>query len=428
MCRLMLCLGIVFCTGKIYANNSGLKSCRYSMFDYNSFHVTELPDTLNYQLVEQLTYRFFTEQKWDSVILIGRKAIQQEIDYHYLRVRLGISFFEEGKYREAVKQLYKSLEFNSANETAKQYLYLSLLYSEQYEAAGKIACQFDDSTASLMKTNHHPVIDLAGAEAGTKFCSDSVLGNVLFSDIVISHRIGKAVSFTHAATYYNQQGAFNKISQWEYFLGSNIPLAKSWLISPSVHFIFLDMQVVVPYLDKTIKIPFLDTSLHSTQTVTSLAVKKSFPLFDAALSGSWSNLYDTSYLQETFGVNLYPLLNNKITLGASLIINQDSLKLDSNFSYSAFFKYRFSSTFDIQFNYFKGNALFMNEYNGFLVNNSPDLTISKFSILPSLYLSKHFRIYGLLQSEQKQDYKPEQLPGTNEYNYITVLTGIKFIF
>ena len=43
---------------------------------------------IDFNTVDVLTYRYYQEKKWDSLIVIGKQALRQDIDYYYLRVRL----------------------------------------------------------------------------------------------------------------------------------------------------------------------------------------------------------------------------------------------------------------------------------------------------------------------------------------------------
>ena len=63
------------------------------------------------------------------------------------------------------------------------------------------------------------------------------------------------------------------------------------------------------------------------------------------------------------------------------------------------------------------------EMNGYLVNNSADLTTSRWSVLVNGTINKHLSIYSLYQSEQKLE--PVQL--TN-YKYAVLLAGFKIMF
>ncbi len=46
------------------------------------------------KMVEDSTYRFYLDGDWWSVISYGEAALKEDIDYYYLRMRMGIAFFE----------------------------------------------------------------------------------------------------------------------------------------------------------------------------------------------------------------------------------------------------------------------------------------------------------------------------------------------
>src|SRR5207248_2114987 len=90
-------------------------------------------DTLNFRMVDTKTYDWYVAKNWDSVIEIGNRAIGQNIDYYYLRMRIGIAYYEKKKFRKAENHFTKALFFNSSSDAGKQYLYYCYLYSGQYE-------------------------------------------------------------------------------------------------------------------------------------------------------------------------------------------------------------------------------------------------------------------------------------------------------
>jgi len=50
-------------------------------------------DSLDFKTVDYKTYGYYVNQNWDSLIYLGNKAIAQNIDYYYLRVRIGVAYF-----------------------------------------------------------------------------------------------------------------------------------------------------------------------------------------------------------------------------------------------------------------------------------------------------------------------------------------------
>ena len=52
---------------------------------------------LSYKQVDSTTYALFLKQDWKSVLEMGKKSQKEGIDFYYLKVRMGVSYFKEGK-------------------------------------------------------------------------------------------------------------------------------------------------------------------------------------------------------------------------------------------------------------------------------------------------------------------------------------------
>jgi hypothetical protein len=74
----------------------------------------------------------------------------------------------------------------------------------------------------------------------------------------------------------------------------------------------------------------------------------------------------------------------------------------------------------VSYLYNRGNNII--EDNGYIVNNSPDLTQSRWSFLLNADVSKHLSIYALYQLEFK-----EEIVQRFNYKYNVILAGIKII-
>lgn len=76
---------------------------------------------------DSLTYRLYSQEKWDSVITLCEEAINQNVDFYYLRMRIGIACFNKKDYSQALIHFQKANEYNST-ETVLEYIYYSYLY------------------------------------------------------------------------------------------------------------------------------------------------------------------------------------------------------------------------------------------------------------------------------------------------------------
>jgi hypothetical protein len=69
---------------------------------------SENPENPNAVEVDILTWRYFLEKRWDSLLLTGNNALESGIDFYYLRVRMGVASFETERYYPAVRHLKKA--------------------------------------------------------------------------------------------------------------------------------------------------------------------------------------------------------------------------------------------------------------------------------------------------------------------------------
>ena len=133
MYRLITSIGIFFCL------LSGLRAQEQS--DFNR--------------INEDTYRFYLEQKWDSLIVLGKEALKQDFDYYYLRIRLGIAYYHSKNYRRASSHFTVALEFNQDDPVALEYLYFSRLLSGQTAQSRLVKEQFRGNLA-LKLPAHEP--------------------------------------------------------------------------------------------------------------------------------------------------------------------------------------------------------------------------------------------------------------------------------
>jgi hypothetical protein len=123
---------------------------------------------------DALTYRFYQEKKWDSLLLTGKKAIRNDIDYFYLRTRMGIAYYETQRYISAANQFYKATRFNSEDPFTMGSLYLSYLYSNRPDEARALTAIMAEPVRKEMQVGKK-ILDKVYAEGGPTFSSDNTL-------------------------------------------------------------------------------------------------------------------------------------------------------------------------------------------------------------------------------------------------------------
>ena len=178
-------------------------------------------ERLDFQTVDMLTYRCYNEQKWDSVILVGKKALHQDIDYYYLRVRLGIAYFEKKEYFPATVHLEKARKFNSGDPFVAGYLSRAYQYTNRMEESSLLKASMPGSYADT-SSSKPGFLDQVHFESGYTLSSsnspgnlatlmgkDSIYGeqdlygNNFYASLGMKIRASKRLSFSLAYNYLN---------------------------------------------------------------------------------------------------------------------------------------------------------------------------------------------------------------------------------
>ena len=110
------------------------------------------------------TYRLYVGQKWDSLIAMGKEAIKQDIDYYYLRMRVGIAYYNKKNYKKAAGHFKHALSFNQNDPVALEYLYYSMLLSGSQEQANHVRNRFKGDLALKLPPFKGRFIERIGIE------------------------------------------------------------------------------------------------------------------------------------------------------------------------------------------------------------------------------------------------------------------------
>ncbi len=110
--------------------------------------VVQGQEVMNYTSLDKQTYELYLDKNWKGLVSLGKNGLDNGIDYFYLRMRIGIAYYELGNYRRAIPHFRKALVFNSKDLFANEYLYYSYLFSGRSADAINLSEKF---TAKLKK-------------------------------------------------------------------------------------------------------------------------------------------------------------------------------------------------------------------------------------------------------------------------------------
>lgn len=378
-------------------------------------------ENYNSRYVEFNTYKMYSDSSWKELIKEGKKAFKNDIDYAYLRARVGVAYFKLKKYRLAKQQFLKVRKFDSNNELSNEFLYYCYIFNEEYEQSRRLSSIFHQELRIRTQTAHIPAIPLFFIEGGSKASTNSELfGNAAYFQFGINHRLGRKASMSEAYTYYTQNSYRGKLSQNQYYANMLLPIGKTSLLTLGIHGIKFLVETQLPpppFGNLKPPPPIIQTQFNY---VFAISYRKSFNYLNITPGIAISNLDLTSQKQGSLDLQIFPLGNNRLSLGGEGIYQ--IANNSGNYAYRLNFNYQIRNRLKLYMAYYKGYILNYNEETGYYVNNNYFYTNSKISFIPELMLSKKVSMYMILQKENKSSDRA----GKNEqFHYNNIFLGLK---
>lgn len=114
---------------------------------------------LDFRTVETSTLEYYNNGQWDQLIELGQKAIRQGHDYYYLRLRMGIAWFNKTNYLWAIHHLEKALTMNQNDPVLLEYLYLAYHFSNRQKEALAVSRYFPGELSEKLGTEKLKILD-----------------------------------------------------------------------------------------------------------------------------------------------------------------------------------------------------------------------------------------------------------------------------
>jgi len=307
----------------------------------------------DFNRINNETYRLYLEEQWDSVILLGKEALKKEIDYYYLRMRIGIAYYHQKNYRVAATHFMKALGMNQGDQVALEYLYYARLMAGQGQQASAIRSRFTGELAIRLPRETGRFFKSGGIEylyATSDFSvPDEIPGEFYslpegaltvplhFSNVCVSLENGLApgISLSHAYTYLSKGNYYYQndgtgifylmdkqhVVQHQYYLSPRFTTRSGLTLLPMVHLISAYYQAILSssgggYMGGagTNTVGYVkDIDLAGGMTMV-----KNWRLLDMSAGAALANLNGVRQFQGRFGITWYPLGNLNLYAGAGV--------------------------------------------------------------------------------------------------------------
>ncbi len=424
--------------------------------------------TMSFRQADSLTYSLYNQKDWNQLVNKGKEAIKAGHDYYYMRMRLGIAYYELRNYALAANNFTKALEFNAGDHIASEYLFYSNYFSGRYFQAWTIVQEMNPADRerilkeSRIKKNSltvesfylkagteditsDPAMNFTNNEGGSQVVTKYFINNAVY----LSHLTGKRTSYYHSFTNlikHNHLHYFDgllradledqRVIQNQYYGRINFFTPSGWIFSPSFHI----LSAGYPLLAISYSGMNYSTFTYDSKTngfAGGFAITRTGGYVSFSAEAVYSILNKSKELQGMFGLTFYPAGNRNLYLGGSITAGSnpgaDSTELRLVTSFIAGFSIKNHVWFE--FSGAVGKMKNHTEQNGLIVYNGIDYPTGKYNgriIVPfykagiSLFAGAGFGTYSseFLPFDAVNNFDPNKL----NYNNYSVTGGLSWNF
>ncbi len=402
--------------------------------------------------VDAATYQLWVQQDWDALIETGNEALDNGIDFYYLRYRLGVAYYEHKNYHRAARHFQKAFDMNGDDDLLKEYLYYSYLLAGRRHDAYYTEQLFSNRTRRKLNLGaDRPLKNVSvtwgrqqGASSSVTDAFNSSIGSEGYQtvstgfnlfQIGAEHRAGSRTWVSHSYTHLQKSYfLFSNIDGLpvidpdetvylnQYYIGSTTLLKPGLDLRLGIHYINLLQYVTTvspPPRPRTVR-----TSVTNSDFVGYAAINRRFSYAETGFSSSISNLNSATQLQQNAYLSLFPFGNLKFYT-TSILHYQSDKAGSQNWRSNAIFTQRAGAQminrvwteafFSI------GDQLNIVTDNGQTVFNDTDIITSRFGIrLHALITNRLNLILNYNQTEMESRFTPDgsvtDLPDPVSYN------------
>ena len=423
--------------------------------------------------VDKKSAVLFQNKKWDELISFGNTALKRNAETYFLRVRLGMAYFEKEIFFNAIPEFERAVEIGYRDENVLEYLYNSYLKTGRTEDAAYIFSSFSESGKNRIKPlnnsfaeniftgieyefsndeSRNANTDIDGNE--NKYGEQTIFRNSILATAGLNQLPFERLNIFYDYTYFNSgktkiimrnneklNDDYQEI-QNRFYNRFDILAANGLVISPAGHYITKKYNTIFAGIaDSTLTdITVSEKEIDNENFILSLSASKFYSIYKFTLSGSFSYLNEFHQSQLGLSFLMYPLRKTSFYTNTSAVLHSEN-KI-SNLIVSQSIGIKAGKLIYIEASASAGVMKNYNEQNGYTVYNTGDLIKTKFGISLGLMLLKNLNFnigYSFRQSEKNYlTYKAkglyrgvisyEQTFTKLNYNVSVITAQAKFIF
>jgi hypothetical protein len=430
-------------------------------------HAQKKPDPKE---IDAKTYALYSAGKWDDLAEECENAIDNGVDFFYLRLRAGIAYYNNTDYMSAIKHFEKAMYFNPTDIITIEYLYYSYLFSGRESDVLALISVMPLKLKKKLQV-YDKFIYGVYTEGGYTFNSDfnnqknganippsgyneqEKVDNGTYLNLSLKHQLGKNVKVFHGYNnisvssvkqiFEHSQGQKNfdiKTTQDEYYLNINFNLGKGFDLTTAFHYLRVKYEDVSFSINTSVFPPvpvYSQTKETANDFVSLLSLTRYIGHFKLGLKNSIANMNKATQVQNTAQIIFYPLGNlNLYTITDATLFSDrrwgSSYKsygiLDQKIGWKVF------NNLWMETGYTFGKIYNYNESDAFIVFNNTDKISNRISLNFIAPVSKQIELslrYQYYNQEVENYYSTSpavfNTNFTNNTNH-KIIGGLKWTF
>jgi len=196
---------------------------------------------LTYNSVDSITYHYYMNGNWNELIKTGKQALAQNIDFDWLRQRMGFAYFVKADYYASQKHYEKALKFNES-DISLEYLYYCGLNTGNTAYARYHAANFSSGLKEKLEITESAAISSIDLEYNYKTNNYAQRSNPTYVRAGLSSLLGYNVSLYQSVSNYKQIIDSSSIKQIDYLASLNWSLNSHTILTTAYHYLSTSVE------------------------------------------------------------------------------------------------------------------------------------------------------------------------------------------
>jgi hypothetical protein len=389
---------------------------------------------LTYTYVESTSYALYSNAQWKELVELGGKV---DFDYYYFNIRMGIAQYHLKNYYSAEKYLIKAIA-NQKTDFALKHLFWNYINLGENEIAAQIYAQLSEKTKESLSYKKS-VVQSIYIEAGFRSPDNADVGNTLFGNIALHHRLGNKISIRHSFNTLKQTLKDKVLNSKQYNLSGNYSfkysaigvggsISSSQLIdnsnleaSTGLDIIASNNSVFVNFKQRIHRLSLNANISYVSQHIDYQYFYRTLPPIRSIESG-FSILEDRTSLIPSIGLSYTPkILKERVSFGAIGFVSLTEGNI--NFIVKPQLIVSFHDKLWVKFNYLHVNNDLFLDYSSEILYSNLTLSSERFSSTINYLFSPNLSTFLTYTHEKISDSFQEI-----NYNTNSIFLGFQFRF